>query len=505
MSGLSRRALLGAGASGLFLPSLAYGVQKPKIGARPKNVIFMVADGMSAGTLAMADQLLKLTQNRNSYWRGLLADPNAYRGHQETRSLNSLVTDSAAASSSWGSGRHIWNGALNSLPGGTALVPLYTLLGEKKVRRGLVTTTTMTHATPSGFAISHPTRDEEETIAVKYLASGVEVLMGGGDKFFAPDRRKDGRDLYGDFAKAGYRLARNRDEMMAAAPGNLLGIFAPGQIPYSVDRANSPELAAAVPSLVEMAKTAIDRLIGGKEGFFLQIEGGRVDHAAHSNDLAALLNEQIEFEETLRMVLDFAMRDKETLVVVTTDHGNANPGLMGGDDELLRSKKGLGSIAEMKGSYESFLSAAVQNVLPYDEKVKARQIGTDMERIVPVFREVLGLELSADEASFIGAAVRGQGPLKAIEGYNSKTSQVAVALSNHTHVGWSGNSHTSDHVILSAIGPGAEAFEGVVENISIFDTLLGFKGIKHQNPTMTFEEALKHREKTASVDEEHWS
>ncbi|RYG45084.1 hypothetical protein EON79_13435, partial [bacterium] len=482
----------------------AYGFQRPKKGARPKNVIFMVADGMSAGTLTLADQFLKLTQNRRSPWRGLLSDPNAARGLQETRSLNSLVTDSAAASSSWGSGRHIWNGALNAFPDGTALVPLYTLLGGKKVRRGLVTSTTMTHATPSGFAISHPTRDEEEAIAVKYLASGVEVLMGGGDKFFASDRRKDGRDLYADFSRAGYRLARNRDELMGAASGNLLGIFAPGQIPYAVDRAHSPELAAAVPSLLEMSKIAIERLLGGSNGFFLQIEGGRVDHGAHSNDLAALLYDQIEFEDTLRMVLDFAMRDKETLVVVTSDHGNSNPGLMGGGDERVGSKTGLAAVAEMKGSYESFLSAAVQNVLPYDEKVKARQIGTDTEKIVPVFREVLGLELNPSEAAFVGAALRGQGALKEIEGYNSKTSQVAVALGNHTHVGWSGNSHTSDHVILSAIGPGSEAFEGVIENISVFDTLLGFKDIKHANPTMTFENAAAHMEKKASIEEEHW-
>ncbi|CAN5436179.1 alkaline phosphatase [soil metagenome] len=489
MSGLSRRAVLTAGVSGLLLPSLTYDFEQAKKGRKPKNVIFMVADGMSVGTLSIADQFLFLTQNRRSFWQGLLADPNATRGFQETRSLNSLVTDSAAASSAWGSGRHVWNGAINAYPDGTELTPLCALLGEKQVRRGLVTTTSLTDATPAGFAVSHGTHEEEEAIALKLLRSGVEVLLGGGDRFFASDRRKDGRDLYADFARANYRVAKSRSELLAAPTGNLFGVFAPTNIPYAVDRAHSPELAAVMPPLPEMARIAVERLNGGREGFFLMIEGGRIDHGAHANDLAALVYDQIEFDETLRIAVDFALREKETLVIVTTDHGTANPGLRGGGDGLREAEQGLLALAGMKGSYESFLNSEPLNVSVYDAMVKGRQIGAAFDSLVPIIRDVLGIELTATEAAFVLDALNGRGAIKDAP----KTSMLALALGNHTHVGWNGNEHTSDLAVLSAIGPGAEAFEGVWENTAIFDILLSFKGMKHENPSMTVEEAVRYK------------
>ena len=143
---ISRRSLLSSGAAGLFPGALNFPApsQSKKTGRKPKNVIFCVADGMAMQVVSMADQYQQLVHGKRSYWSTLLDEEYAVSGLQDTRSLNSLVTDSAAASSAWGSGRHIWNGQLNMFPDKTKLRTLVSLMVGAGVRCGLVTTTTMT-------------------------------------------------------------------------------------------------------------------------------------------------------------------------------------------------------------------------------------------------------------------------------------------------------------------------------------------------------------------------
>ena len=299
----SRRSLLGAGALGAvsLIGSNAEAVvsAKPK---RAKNIIFCVSDGMSMGVPTMVDHLSQIRDRRNSYWAWLIKQPWAVTGLQDTRSLNSVVTDSSAASSSWGSGSHIWNGMVNMLPDKTELRTLTQLMIAAGVKCGLVTTATITHATPAGFCVNHLWRDEEEKIAEHYLTSGVDVLMGGGDKFFDGVKRKDKMDLYAKFAAAGYAVVKDSASLASSNSKRVLGIFSDGHIPYTIDRDNDPALQATVPTLADMAKAAIAKLKGGKNGFLLQIEGARIDHAAHTDDLAAQLFDQIAFEEAVRMM-----------------------------------------------------------------------------------------------------------------------------------------------------------------------------------------------------------
>ena len=166
----------------------------------------------------------------------LLSDPRARVALMNTRSLNSFVTDSAAASSSWGSGSRVTNGALNVLPNGTLLTPLYELFGQKKWARGLVTTAEITHATPAGFAVATKSRENAQVIAAQYLDRKIEVLLGGGSPFFSRRRRKDRRDLRGDFATAGYTVVRDLAGLeQARIDTPLLGTFANSHLPYTLD------------------------------------------------------------------------------------------------------------------------------------------------------------------------------------------------------------------------------------------------------------------------------
>jgi alkaline phosphatase len=469
-------------------------------GRQVKNIIWMVSDGMSMGVPSMLDHSLQLSHGRRSVWRRLMTDPKAVHGVMDTRSLNSMVTDSAAASTSWGSGVHVLNGALNTLPGTADLTTLYDLLGGEGMKRGLVTTATITHATPAGFAAAVRSRSAEPEIAQIYRKKGIEVLMGGGHEFFSGEERADKKDLYSEYQASGYTVCKSKSEIKKAPKDkNLLGIFSKGQIPYTIDKINSPELDEKVPSLAEMAEVALGILNRGAKGFILQVEGARIDHAAHANDLGAILNDQMAFEEALQVCLNFARKDGETLVVVTSDHGNANPGITGAAS--LGKDNGLLRVPGMKASFE---------VLGNDLK-KA----PSAEVIRDLIQDRLGIGITLAEGHLLFDAAANASVLKPFGNYRFATATLAMVVGTYTGVGWSSGSHTSDYTLLTALGPGAELFEGMVQNVDCFEKLLSVRGITFENPKMTLEEALAAQAKEndskgslqASIDpadEVHW-
>ncbi|HVL39017.1 MAG TPA: alkaline phosphatase [Fimbriimonadaceae bacterium] len=491
----SRRSFLGAAgllAGGFTLPGFKQ-VGRPM--RRPKNIIFCVADGMAMSTMTMADQFQRVVYGRPSYWSELTKKDYALNGLQVTESLNSLVTDSSAAASAWGCGRLIWNGQVNEYPDGTKLKTLCQIMQEKGIRTGLVTTTTITHATPAGFAVNMKHRGMEAEIAAEYLKVGVDVLMGGGSQFFQAARRKDGRDLFAEFSKASYTVARNRDEMLRLGDGKLLGIFSSSHMPFTVDHVNSPELMKSTPTLVEMTRIALSNLRKSPNGFLLQIEGGKVDHGAHANDLAAMLYDQIAFEEAVKEAIEFALEDGETVVVVTTDHACGGPALNGAGHEYIESTDGLKRLAGMKASYG-----------PINQDLAG---GVTASRVREVVEARLGIALTPAEAEAVVSAAANKPPFGDSIFYRSVGATLAMVLGNHTKITWTSGNHTSDHVLVTAVGPGKEAFAGLRHSNTYFDTLLSFKGLSHSNPKMTFEEAAKHYEKIRGdippEAEAHWS
>jgi len=497
MSGkVTRRTVLGTGAGfvgagvlGCF-PSVISAAPKGKV---PKNIIFLVADGMAAAVPTMVDHLQQIQGKPSSYWRWLMRQPGVVNAHQDTRSLNSVVTDSSAASSSWGCGRHIWNGMVNMFPDQAEMATLTQLMSGSGVKCGLVTTATITHATPAGFSVSHWNRDEEQVIAEKYLShSGVEVLMGGGAKFFEATKRKDKKDLVGDFAKAGFSVVRDRDAMKSVKGKKVLGLFSDSHIPYTVDRDNDTDLQAKVPTLAEMTTKALELLKDNKNGFLLQVEGARVDHGGHSNDLAAMIYDQMAFEEAVKVAYEFAAKDGETLIVITADHATGGVALNGDGEEYIEATTGLKSLLGMKASYGPVFDALGKT--------------PDAAHCSDVIKTLLGISFTAKEAQMLADASVNKFPETGNHFFKNKNATLANLLANYTRVGFTSNNHTSDWVLLSAFGPGSEKFQqGVVQNIDINKILLDFKGLKHNNPTMTFEVAQPLYERmTHKAALHHW-
>src|SRR5688500_8318924 len=181
---LSRSGLAAATAIGVaphVARSAAALIAQP--GQKPKRIIHLVSDGMSIGTLTCADLFSQLTRKRPLTWTTLFRNPAATHAMMNTRSLNSMVTDSSAASSAWGSGSRVVNGAVNILPDGRLLTPIYTLFSEAGWKTGLVTTAEITHATPAGFAVAVKSRGNSNAIAAQYLERKVDILLGGGRPF----------------------------------------------------------------------------------------------------------------------------------------------------------------------------------------------------------------------------------------------------------------------------------------------------------------------------------
>jgi alkaline phosphatase len=485
MSSVSRRSLLTLGAAGLAsIPLARIEAFQPQAwkGKRPKNIIFCVADGMALQVVTMANHYQQMTEGKHSFWTELMERPDVATGFQDTRSLSSIVTDSAAAAGAWGSGRRQWNGQINVYPDGTKLRTLYNIAQEAGIKTGLVTTTTMTHATPSGFAVVIDNRDREADIAAQHLTNNVDVLLGGGDKFFNAEKRKDKRDLYKEFAAKGYQVVKDRNSLLGLKSGKILGIFSDSHVPFSVDRMNDVSIQTQVPTLAEMAKTAIENLKGGKNGFILQIEGGKVDHAGHANDIAGQIHDQIDFEDAVKVAIEFAEKDGETLVIITSDHATGGPSLNGAGEEYGDTTKGFASIAGIKASFGPIFDAI-------GKKPTASMVQD-------VIREKMTYGLKEAEAQAIADTIQGKSPFGLLELQKAPQSVLALILQNYHKVGYTSLNHTSDHVLVSAFGPGSQYCHGMTNNFEFFNLMLAAKGLKHENPPqMTFEEAAKHMEK----------
>ena len=323
-----------------------------------------------------------------------------------------------------------------------------------------MTTVTITHATPAGFAVNISNRGSEDDVAAQYFERRFDVLMGGGAEFFDAGSRKDKRDLFGEFAKAGYSVARSRSEMLAAASGKpLLGVFTKGALPYSLDRSADPALQAATPTLAEMAQTAIDTLKKNPNGFLLQIEGGKVDWGAHVNDIGALLYDQIAFDEAVATVLRFAESNGETLVIITSDHGNSNPGLI----KSSNVDKNFDSIQKFKRTNDAIMFGTGKSDKP--------------QLLIDRVKDAQGFVLKMDEAAEIMAAYAKLPDDKPYDKYKLPFRRFAEIQKQHTSVGWAGMDHSSDYVELAMFGPGSEGLPGLIENRALHNWMLNAAGM----------------------------
>ncbi len=441
-------------------------------GGRARNVIFMVSDGMSFGTLTLADMFRRRHEQRQSVWLSLLARPGVRRGLYSTCSADSLVTDSSASGSCWGCGYRVNNGVLNITSDGTQRMPILVQASQAGKATGLVTTARVTHATPASFIANAAKRDREDLVAHQLLDRRVDVALGGGSGHVTSD-------LIGQHADM--RVVRDRAALLAAGEkpgegGRLLGLFAASHVPMVLNREET------TPTLAEMSRVALRRLDRNPEGFVVQIEGGRVDHAAHANDAPSLVREQLDFDDAIAEVLRFLDDGKrdDTLVIITTDHGNANPGLT---VYGRAAERGFDRLAQAKRSFE-WVFAKI-GTFPREERA---------ERAPSVIEEATGLSLSADEKSILRDAMAGKpvSPFREL----SKVSQVLGGLlANSYGVGFVSGNHTADDVEVTAFGPGCESIAPTGHNQDLHRTMVESLALPPGEPLPDMRERVEFTDK----------
>lgn len=482
-----RRSGLAVAASAVAAPALVRSAEQVpfKPGDKPRHIIHLVADGMSLATLTCADHFSQFLRQRELSWLRLCRRPDATNGLMNVRSLNSLVTDSAASSSAWGCGSRVVNGALNTLPDGRKLRTLYQLFGEADWKRGLVTTVEITHATPAGFVVNMTDRNTADDIAGQYFDQRLEVLLGGGRKFFDPAARPDKRDLWQEFTTAGYATMEDKAALTAAPLGKAwLGTFDRSHLPFTVDYLNSAKLQATVPTLAEMTSAAL-RKLEREAHFILQVEGGRVDQAAHLNDAAGTFHDQIAFDEAIDVCLDFQRRHPDTLVVITSDHGTGGPSLNGAGNDYNQSIPLFHNLAKVKCSHAGMIKQ-IQGLVGFEDEAYKKNNPTPVrqanaKQIIEIIRSATDFKPSAWRAEKLLQFFAEKGDAL-YDLMNSGPAQLGQLLGNYVSIGWTGLNHTSDYVPLVAAGPGAERFHGFLQNVDVFRHYTQLAGINFKNP-----------------------
>src|SRR5690554_5569820 len=227
--------------AGLILPAcgpIQSNTEIVEAAKKARNVIFMVSDGMSAGTLTMADQFSYRKFGQGSTWVKLIKEGVLKTGLMDTCSADSLVTDSAAGGSAWGGGVRVPNGRLNEDDNGKQFKPILQKFKALGKSVGCVTTVPITHATPASFCVSYKTRKDQAKIAELYLPLKFDLMLGGGERYFSAEKREDNLDLFQKFTDNGYKVFRTKKEMIAGANVSepTLGVFYDNALPFSLDR-----------------------------------------------------------------------------------------------------------------------------------------------------------------------------------------------------------------------------------------------------------------------------
>ncbi|WBL15502.1 alkaline phosphatase [Sutcliffiella sp. NC1] len=422
----------------------------------PTNVIMMVMDGTSAGATTLA-----------RWYKGEdLAMDEIVVGGVRTHSAEAAITDSAPAATALATGYKSNDKVIGLLPevvntpGVDAVDPedaykpvANVLEGAKLLGKstGIISTSEIQHATPAGFS-SHAThRSNYQDIAEQQVYQEIDVVLGGGKEALQPgttrNARVDGENLIEVLENKGYDFVESRDELLNTNSNKIWGSFAPSALAYDFDRqaTNNNE-----PSLAEMTKKAIDTLSQNEKGFFLFVEGSKVDWAAHANDTIGILSDVLAFDDAVKEALDFAKKDGNTMVIAVSDHGNS--GIT------------MGNVNTNSNYPEIPVSAYIDPLKKASMTIEGalRQLKSDRSNMKEV-AELYGLD-----------------NLTATEIENLKTSKTLQAdmmkmLADRANIGFSTGGHTGEDVFLYAYGP-SKPF-GLVDNTDLAKTMAKFLGV----------------------------
>lgn len=285
----------------------------PSFGSKAKNIILLIGDGMGTTQVFAA-----LTANKGK----LNFTQFPYTGFSMTQSADNYITDSAAGGTALSTGRRTTNGAIAMDTMGVVFKTILEIGEERGKATGLVSTSSITHATPASFIAHQPSRKMEEEIALDFLKTDIDVFIGGGKSYF--DQRKDSQNLIQKLVEKGYDVPVGIDAIAASKAAKIAGFLAD----HHAERVPGRGEALSIST-----QKAIDVLSSNKKGFFLMVEGSEIDWGGHANNIEYVVRETLDFDKAVGVALQFALKNKNTLVIVTSDHETGGLALTGGTIE----------------------------------------------------------------------------------------------------------------------------------------------------------------------------
>jgi alkaline phosphatase len=448
---------------------------RPAVPGQAKNVIFFLGDGMGINTLTAA-RIYAVGEEGE-----LAIDTLPESAFVKTFSNDAQVTDSAASMSAYMTGVKQNNGVISMssdtrsispategnrtvsrCANGSAVPTLAELAKARGMAAGVVTTTSVTDATPAATYAHACHRKLEQDIAAalvpggagynKALGSGgLDLVFGGGAQQFTPadagGKRADGRNLLGELQAKGWRVAANTAQLQALAPNGqpAIGLFAQNHFKY--EAARDP---AQQPALSEMTAKAIDILANNPNGFFLMVEGGLIDHALHATVAKRALQETVSYNAAIQTALDKMKKLdpglKNTLIVATADHDHTL--LINGYSP--RTGKTTPTNAGVLGLVRS---------LP-DGKVRLDKDGAPFT--------ILGFGAGEHRIQGSRKDVKLSDDIAAGDDYHQE-----AVVRTRTGAGI----HGGADVYLGAAGANAELFRGTIDNTRVFDLIKSAAGL----------------------------
>ena len=485
-----------------------------------KNVILMIGDGMGPQQISLAYYYAKYAKNSPYQNEQLMLHQLMNRcnvGLLSTNAYQSIVADSASSATQMALGVESRSEMIGLDADGNPQKSVLELAKEKGMSTGLVSDTRLTHATPASFNAHVMHRSQENDIALQMVEGSADIMLSGGYRHFLPrtvsqpgtrthrywksrlplgykltSKRTDDLDLARHAESRGYELALTKSELDACTGDKVLGLFAPSGMPDGIAMKQARlDPDRETPTLQEMTMHAVNRLAKNPNGFFLMIEGGQIDWAAHANDAGTMLHQMLDFDESVKAVYEWAKDRQDTVVIVTADHETGAFGLSyskydipSGTDLAEQTHRPNFNV----GRYETLDRL-------YQQKKSFHQIFKDFDRLpkkqqkpevlADMVNESLAFHISVQDARMIlrtktneyydrnhqylsTAEVPAIGDFDAfyVYGKDDRSALLARAISRQQQIVWATGTHTATPVPVIVIGPkhAQQAFEGLHRN-----------------------------------------
>ncbi|OQW95466.1 MAG: hypothetical protein BWK79_02380 [Beggiatoa sp. IS2] len=456
-----------------------------------KNIIFLIGDGMGYGQVGLLNSYAKYAPHstypeRKTELEKAIASGTLGMVYHEASGV--LVTDSAASATQMASGVAAGVEMIGVDDQGNRVTTILEIAQQKGKSTGLVSDTRITHATPAAFAAHQTHRSKENEIAADLLNNGVDVMLSGGLCYWLPKqasdtnssvykelqslvgnnveittKRQDERNLLVEAHQKGYDLVFNRTQLTQAQKQKILGLFTPSEMPNAIEeQQDRNDSQRKIPNLKEMVVKAVEVLSKNEKGFFLMVESGQIDWAAHGHDTGALLHEMLKFDEIVGYLTQWIQGRNDTLLFITADHDTGGfgfsyshhhvptpkelPGTMFHDKELFKPDFNYGhyqildQLYYQKLSYQAILQQFAS--LPIWEQTA--------EKLAILVNDNTGFSVTPTEV-----AILLKSNYKGIFVYSENIPSILLSqvLSKYQNTVWATDAHTNSPVPLIVLGP----------------------------------------------------